>query len=327
MSEGFVDLRLNGQEGQVNESFWPSFTDIMTVVVMIFLLAMVVLLIRNTELVAQVRATMEAEREAAELARNTGLRNEDLALQLHTAEDKVAELQLELMKQQETGQQQIATIAEQRADINSLIGERDDLTQQAAQLTLVKQNLQTRLEAGESQLATAQQKISGLEQNLASLQQRFAGSQQQLSELQTRSAEQQQVLEETRQGKQEFERKYLLLVGEHDDLKVKYDKLVKPARSPKGRYLVEVRYWKDESGEQIRLRERGLGKFEPVSPGDLAKRLAALKDRETNGLYVKVVFPEKSGLTYNEAWKFTSGLHKNYDYYFSEEAAENDKAK
>ena len=40
---GFVDLRLNGQDNQLQEEgFWPSFTDIMTVVVMIFMMAMVI---------------------------------------------------------------------------------------------------------------------------------------------------------------------------------------------------------------------------------------------------------------------------------------------
>ncbi|MGD8956688.1 MAG: hypothetical protein PVJ03_05090, partial [Chromatiaceae bacterium] len=70
--EGFTDLRLNRGSSDVNEGFWPSFTDIMTVVVMIFLISMVVLLVRNMELVNQLRATMEAERIAAELARATG---------------------------------------------------------------------------------------------------------------------------------------------------------------------------------------------------------------------------------------------------------------
>ena len=52
MSSGdFIDLRLNREGEDHNESFWPSFTDIMTVIVMIFLLAMVVLLVRNMELV------------------------------------------------------------------------------------------------------------------------------------------------------------------------------------------------------------------------------------------------------------------------------------
>ena len=44
-SDGFIDLRLNQQDGQNQESFWPSFTDIMTVIVMIFMLAMVIITI------------------------------------------------------------------------------------------------------------------------------------------------------------------------------------------------------------------------------------------------------------------------------------------
>ncbi len=320
MSDGFVDIRLNRQEGQGNESFWPSFTDIMTVVVMIFLIAMVVLLIRNNELVAQVRATMEAEREAAELARSTGELNEDLALRLHTAENRVAELQLELMRQQERGQQKSAVIERQQQDIQQLIEERDDITQKAAQLALIRQTLEADLDAERARLATAQQNISGLEQNLSSLQQRFATNQQQLSEIQEKAAKQLQELEEARRQQKEIERKYLVLVGEHDDLQVKYDKLVKPARSPKGRYLVEVRYWKDAKGEHINYRELGRGKYQTVTMKQLEQHLAKLKKQKKNGLYIKVVFPEKSGLSYSEAWKFTSGLHKKFDYYFSDPA-------
>jgi hypothetical protein len=40
---------------------------------------------------------------------------------------------------------------------------------------------------------------------------------------------------------------------------------------------------------------------------------------------VKVIFPENSGLSYNEAWEFTSHLHGNYDYYFKEEEQEKKK--
>ena len=38
-TDGFTDLRMNHQHGQGDDSFWPSFTDIMTVIVIIFLLA------------------------------------------------------------------------------------------------------------------------------------------------------------------------------------------------------------------------------------------------------------------------------------------------
>ena len=48
---GFVDLRVSpsGQTNVNEDSVWPSFTDVMTVIVMIFLLALVIILIRNME--------------------------------------------------------------------------------------------------------------------------------------------------------------------------------------------------------------------------------------------------------------------------------------
>ena len=51
MEQGFIDLRSSADIAGDNASFWPSFTDIMTVVVMIFMLASVVLIMRNWALV------------------------------------------------------------------------------------------------------------------------------------------------------------------------------------------------------------------------------------------------------------------------------------
>ena len=154
---GFTDLRLNGGgDGQSQqEGFWPSFTDIMTVVVMIFLIAMVVLLIRNMELVNQLRATMEAERIAAELARATGEEKETLSSELHRAEERVQRMQLEIMRLQDKGLRNESLIAEQLRAITGLTNERDDLVQQAAQLSLLRERLEadvTRLveQAGDS---------------------------------------------------------------------------------------------------------------------------------------------------------------------------------
>jgi hypothetical protein len=47
----------------------------------------------------------------------------------------------------------------------------------------------------------------------------------------------------------------------------------------------------------------------------LNKRLAKLKDTYAGNLYVKVIIPEDSGLSYSEAWNFTYDLLRNYDYY------------
>ncbi|NOQ89776.1 MAG: hypothetical protein GQ549_02400, partial [Gammaproteobacteria bacterium] len=50
MNEEFVDLR----RGHLSsESFWPSFTDIMMVVVIIFLLTSMLLMVKNWELLDQ----------------------------------------------------------------------------------------------------------------------------------------------------------------------------------------------------------------------------------------------------------------------------------
>ncbi|MAF06999.1 MAG: hypothetical protein CL389_03995, partial [Acidiferrobacteraceae bacterium] len=59
-TDGFVDLRVSPTvSGRSDEdSVWPSFTDIMTVVVLIFLVSLVVILMRNTELVGQLRESV-----------------------------------------------------------------------------------------------------------------------------------------------------------------------------------------------------------------------------------------------------------------------------
>ncbi len=66
---GFIDLRQTpGSGSHTDDSVWPSFTDIMTVVVMIFLMALVGILLKNTDLTSQLKKTIEAEKTAATLA-------------------------------------------------------------------------------------------------------------------------------------------------------------------------------------------------------------------------------------------------------------------
>ncbi len=75
-SHGFIDLRIgHGASGIGDDSVWPSFTDIMTVIVMIFLMALVVIMVRNFELDRQLISTI-SDKEAASLA------NQDLVQRL-----------------------------------------------------------------------------------------------------------------------------------------------------------------------------------------------------------------------------------------------------
>ncbi len=335
--DGFTDLRLNTRGTDVQEGFWPSFTDIMTVVVMIFLIAMVVLLVRNIELVGQLRATMEAERVAAELARATGEEKENLSSALHRAEERVQQMQLEILRLQDEGLRNESLIAEQRRAISGLSNERDDLAQRAAQLTLLRERLESDIERRQAQLEQAQQEIDAkqlklnaseralatLQDDIAQMRERYSESQARAEQLQRTVGTQRETIDQARQKEQEIERRYLVLAGDFDELKVKYDKLVRPARTPSGRHLIEVRYWKDDDTYRISWRDGGAGAFQSVTRPQLDKLLTGLAGEKENGLYVKVIFPENSGLSYNEAWEFTSHLHSNYDYYFK---AETDQA-
>ncbi|MCB1774468.1 MAG: hypothetical protein KDI88_12690 [Gammaproteobacteria bacterium] len=332
--DGFTDLRLN-HASEAQEGFWPSFTDIMTVVVMIFLIAMVVLLVRNMELVSQLRSTVEAERIAAELARATGKEKDSLSSALHQAEERVQRMQLELMRLQDNKLVNETLIAEQLRAISGLSNERDDLLQQAAQLEMLRQSLEDDIQRRQSQLGealaqiddrqlqlnVAQRTIVTLEDGLRQLRERYAASQQQAERLQQTIVEQREDLDIVREQEQAAERRYLVLSDEFDSLKVKYDKLVKPARSSGGRHLIEVRYWKADGAYQISWREGGEGSYQPIRRDRLDRVLTRLAEAYENGLYVKVIFPENSGLSYNEAWEFTTHLHSKYDYYFRGDAA------
>jgi hypothetical protein len=322
---GFVDLRLNRGDQQGNESFWPSFTDVMTVIVMIFLISMVVVLLRNMELVKQVRATLEAQQAAMELARATGEEKEDLASQLHqiedqahSAEDRAAQLQLEVMRLREQNQLRGKVISERNRDLANLMEERNNLTQQAAQLLLERQRLEESADQTRNQLNISHQELADLQQRLSTLQTHFLEKEQQLADIGITLGQQNESLTSARVDRQQAEQKYLVLADEFDNLKVSYDKLVRPARSSKGRYLVEVRYVKREGNHLVSWRQGGLGDFKPISSMQLDDKLGELKQQKPDGLYVKIILPESSGLSYSEAWKFTSHLHKNYDYYFQE---------
>ncbi len=329
---GFVDLRLNRGDQQGNESFWPSFTDVMTVIVMIFLISMVVLLLRNMELVKQVRATLDAQQAAMELARTTGEEKEDLASQLnqvadqaHSAEDRAEQLQLEVMRLREQNQLRGKVISERNQDVANLMQERNNLTQQAAQLLLERQRLEESADQTRNQLNISHQELADLQQRLSTLQTHFQEKEQQLADARTTLDQQNESLTSARVDRQQTEQKYLVLADEFDNLKVSYDKLVRPARSAKGRYLVEVRYIKRQGNYQISWRQGGNADFIPISSTKLDKALAELKQQKPDGLYIKIILPENSGLSYSEAWKFTSHLHKNYDYYFQQSAASTDQ--
>ena len=302
--QGFVDLRQNRQTGSAGEHFWPSFTDIMTVIVMIFMLASVVLVIRNWELLENLRASLQAEREASEGLRFKTEENATLEEQLAQAQYQLSMLRMQLMQAEELAAQQGETLqslrGEQRRLQESLAMAQEQVQRQNAQLQQAGEAyaaLQAESRARASQLENLREQVSGLEAEKRRQAERIAFLQEEGS----RSAEQLTALQ-----------------GEYGTLKKKYDKLVKPARTPKGKFVVEVRYRKLNGRYRIQLRDPASRKLQTVSRKTLDKKLSKLKQAHPGKLYIKIIIPADSGLSYAEAWEFMKSVLEKYDYYYQE---------
>jgi len=308
MDEAFIDLRRTADAGTGGDTFWPSFTDIMMVVVMIFMMASTVLVLRNWDLVQELRATIESEHQAEELARSMTETSATLEEQLAQAQHMNSELRMQLMRADENKQslqqrlssreQQVVSLTQQQQQLaDSLQTLRRDEQLTAAQLA--------RLRAEHEQLVAAD---SERRQRLQQLLAELASSEQ-------AGREQAVELAELRQGYTSSTRQVDMLQGEYDDLRVKYDRLIRPARSAKGKYVVTVRYWKENGSEQLRFRDVGDEEYTVVSRKELHRRLKKLKADQAGKLYVKLIIPDDSGLSYNEAWGFTLDILDKYDYY------------
>ncbi|MEJ2620486.1 MAG: hypothetical protein P8163_09535 [Candidatus Thiodiazotropha sp.] len=326
MDDSFIDLRLNSQSAQGEDSFWPSFTDIMTVIVMIFMLAMVILLLRNMELLSQLRATMEAEQQAMERVRSTDQENETLEERLIAREHELTMLRMQLMQLQEQSEAQETTISSQQTQISQLNQERDELNSRVSSLSSERTLLNTQIiqlnqesERLRNHLNAANLDIKTLSADLDQANSRQAATLQDLQKLRITLASKDQELLKALALNQQRDKVLSDLKQNYSDLKIQYNKLLRPARTAKGKTLVEVRYTK--RGKQTRIEYKGPkdSRFNAISRNKLEQNLAALKKRHNN-LYVKVIIPKNSGLSYNEAWSFTNHVHQNYDYYYQEEA-------
>ena len=367
---GFADLRLNRGAGRTDESFWPSFTDVMAVVTMIFLITTSFLIVRNFELLRQITTAAEAERMAAELARTANEENATLEEQLADAQHTISMLRLQALRSTEQTQdlqqrlreaeQALVAVRARAAELGSALeqsrGVQDRQQGQIADLQIALDNLETERERLQQILADAERYRQALERNLAEiqvqrqalerelnsardqgeqLQARIGGLQQDRDQLRNLLAEsreqlgaspeielrQQGEIDRLQQRTDEFEQRFGSLQGEYDDLRIRYDRLIRPARTAAGKYVVEVRYrLAGDGGREIQFRHGNLAEFQTLDKAGLESELDALKQRYPDQLYVKIIFPENSGLTYTEAWSFTTELLRKYDYYYQDPA-------
>lgn len=304
---GFVDLRLNRRQ-KIDEGFWPSFTDIMTVVVMIFLMGMVVVLLQNIEVTNNMKSALLEKQKATELAKSTSQEKNLVSSRLSEAEEELARLRMMIIRAND---------------------QRETMETQLSQTSRELELLGSRYSSLQEQHTEVQQQKQQTDQELADKTQLLARIEAQLDELLSQQDVLKSELASSKKAQQQTEEKLAAVTqqaasadnelasirGEYSDLQVKYNKLIKPARTSKDKHIVEVFYAKKGNKDLYKIRDTGQAASSTVSYEELHKRLAKLKKKHDKELYIKLIFPEDSKLSYNDAWKFSKDILGKYDYY------------
>ncbi len=311
MDQGFVDLRQNHRETGLGQSFWPSFTDIMTVVVMIFLLTSLMLIVRNWELISELRASLEAEVRAK--AASTAAMENSRGL-----ESRLNQAQQDLIAAQLSNQQLTQQNAVQREQLTALSQQQQALAGEREQLAATLESSRREVAQLQDQLARNQEYRSQLERELELRGGRLEAAAAALAQMQQQQQTNLAELGALRRERAAVGTRLAALQADYSSLDAKYQKLLRPARSAEGKQVVEVRYWRSDGNPQIQLREPGESDFLNLSATTMHQRLTALKARYGKDLYVKIIIPTESGLSYTEAWDFTRALLDSYDYYSQE---------
>lgn len=334
---GFIDLRTNGSGVQVDDSFWPSFTDIMTVVVMIFLIATSVLILRNWELLEQIRLTAAAERAAAELAQQTQLQNETAQARLARTERQLALAQLNLLTTQQARDELTEKHSKLEQELVQLVQNNTSLNDQLSTERAANNSLSQQLRRGDAQRSQLKTNLQVVQDKLSQRDAEFAALHANLEELKTQLSKMQSVLTANQLERSQLSNllekrdaevstlknqyqtsaaRTTALQDEYQQLKAKYDKLVRPARTASGKQVAEIRYRKQSGRDLIELKVPTAVNFQSLSREQLEQELDKLKQSYPDTLYIKIILPEQSGLSYNEAWAFTRELLERYDYYY-----------
>ena len=325
---GFVDLRLNRRRS-IDEGFWPSFTDIMTVVVMIFLMGMVVVLLQNMEVTNNMKSALLEKQKATELAKSTFEEKSKVSHQLSDAEEELVRLRMMIILANDQRKSMEQKLSSSRKELQSLNDQYAALGESHKSVLLEKEAALKEKETAlnEKEVALKEKELS--DRALEDKSQFLARIESQLDAL----VEQQTVLTSelasSREAQEQSEKKLQTVTlqatsadqelasirGEYSDLQVKYNKLIKPARTSKGKYVVEIFYSKDRNKDVYKIRDSGQASSTVVSQKELHQKLAKLKKQHEKNLYIRLIFPEDSKLSYNDAWTFSKEILGKYDYY------------
>ena len=302
----FPDLRQNRAAPSGEASFWPSFTDIMTVILMVFMLTMVVVIIKNADLIDQIRLSRQLQAEAeSQLAANTQVLA-DLRVRNTDLEEAIRSTRMEIILLTDEARLIREGLDIKAAAIARLEGANEELSENLRLIRLQLAEKQTELSDTQAMIGgirtEAERANRELSRQIAELLSRLEADQTTLLTLSNEKSDLEMALARQRQDFSSLENKYL--------------ELVRPARSSEGKAVAAVQFRRVQGERQYQLKGVGVEQWETVSRDELYRRLGQLETRWGAKLYVKVVIPEDSGLSYNEAWDFTKDVLTDFDYYY-----------
>ena len=301
----FTNLRVNAGDRQSEITLWPSFTDIMTVVLMIFMLTMVVVIVKNTTLAQALLRSEDQRRQIRSLLQDSETIQAELKNTMTDLEEKSRQKQMmnillgdeiKLLKQDVEGKTVKLAIFERQTD--ELKKRIDELQ---AGITEIQVESEDRLSALTESKA---REIEEYNRKVLSL----------LNQLKEKEA----VILTLGDEKQTLEMSLARQRQDFSTLEEKYIQLIRPARSPAGKKVVTVIYQRGNGLYRIGFKGLDNERIETLTTAQLHQQLGALREKWQDQLYVKVIIPEDSGLTYNEAWVFTKDILSRYDYYYQE---------
>jgi len=305
---GYPDLRLNRSNTGSDISLWPSFTDIMTVILMVFMLTMVVVIIQNADLIEQIRLAQRLQDEALDKVAAGEQELADLRARATDLEEAIRSSRMEILLLTEEAERLDDQLEIKTAVIADLKGDKEDIEEN---LRLIRLRLQER----EQELTEAQALIGGIREDAERTNRDLS---RQIAELLRQLEEKDTVMLTLTDEKTDLERALARQRQDFSTLEDKYLALVRPARSALGKQVASVQYRRDNGGYRYLLKDIGGVEWEEMSREALFTRLGELKSRWGDELYIKIVIPDDSGLSYNQAWRFTKTVLSEFDYYYQD---------
>ena len=310
--DAYFDFRRQRRRQDTDISLWPSFTDIMTVILMIFMLTMTMVIIKNADLARKLLFRESEQQKAARALEESRQLQEQLKITVTNLEEKLRTKEMEIILLGDEIKVLESSLEAKLALISALEARQQDLQRDVQQLESAVADARVEKEALQKE---SEEKIAAIteqtRQQIEEFNRKFAALMQQLSQ-------QQETVVVLNTEKRELE---LALAKQRKAFVVledKYNRLIGPARSPLGKMVAAVQYAKKDGRYRILFKDIDTDVFEEIDRKQLDSRLEQRKTQFKGKLYVKVIIPEDSGLSYNEAWNFTRDILSRYDYYYQQ---------